>query len=68
VSALEMVPVLIGDGEYVAIPASGHELVLVIPSPFGGDAAICFCGEARTGDTAEDAADALDAHLREVQP
>lgn len=61
-----MVPVLFADGEYVAIPASGHALELVTECAAGGFLAVCFCGQVRVRDTADEAAAALDAHIAEA--
>lgn len=65
-NAPELVAVAFADGEYVAIPASGHALVLVLGEQAGGPLAVCFCGEARTADTTTDAVTAVDAHITVV--
>lgn len=62
----DVIAVEIGPGEFVSIPLSGHAAVLVTESAVGGHIAVCFCGEVRLRDFADDAAAALDAHIAQV--
>lgn len=65
-SAETVVAVQFADGEYIAIPTSGHAVAVVTESAVGGFLAVCFCGWCELAPTADEAVAKLDAHIAEV--